>query len=72
MAACRTGSRSQGCHGILPSVPGICTGPPPTFDSTISQAHLLAMNLNLAISCNDSVLKMGEATTKKILKVPDR
>ena len=35
----------------LPAVPGICTGPPPTLDGTSSQAHQLAMSLNVA-KCN--------------------
>ena len=37
MAACRAGSHS---------LPGICTGPPPTLDGTSSQAHQLGMSLN--------------------------
>ena len=45
---------------------------PPTFDGTYSQAHLLAMNLNVALSPNDSVLKMSQGTTKKIFKFPGR
>jgi len=46
---------------------------PPTFDGTCSQAHLLTMNLNVAPSPNDSVLKMNQGTLKRFSNFqPDR
>ena len=45
VATGRTGSCSHGCHENLLAVPHNCTGPPPTFLGTSSQAHLLATSL---------------------------
>ena len=49
MAAGRAGSCTQGHHGKLPAEPHTCTGPPPTFHGTSSQADLLAMSLTCFI-----------------------
>ena len=43
------GSRSQGCHGYLLAVPVVLSPPSPAdLQGTSSQAHRLAMSLNVS------------------------
>ena len=55
VAACSSGPHSQICHGNLPTMLHIFMGPPPTFDGTSPQAHLLGSRLTI-LYCNDIMI----------------